>query len=350
MTNFVRNAWYAGALASEVGEGLFARRLLNEPVLFYRTASGDPVALHDRCPHRFAYLHTGRKVGDQVECGYHGLRFDAGGRCTRSPYGESPPDNARVATWPVVERHGVLWIWMGDREKADPAAIPDHAHLDDPALRPILAHETFAGHYLLGTDNLMELTHLFWLHTSTIGGYKEEAGPAPGEEYSVRQVGAQVHSRTLTPNMSRRTPIDNGIDPAEPYYDQWNDTVWDCPSNMKFRICASLPGQRDVAPYMLQSHLITPETEGTSHYFWGVARTFDLFPEADARYTRFFGNIFRTEDAPMMADIQENMGDKDLWDMHPVVLPRDRGAVLVRRLVAKALAAERSETETVAAE
>lgn len=345
MANFVRNAWYAGALADEVGEGLFARRLLGEAVLFYRTANGDPVALHDLCPHRFASLHSGRKVGDEIECGYHGLRFDARGNCTRSPYGESPPGNARVKAWPVVERHGVLWIWMGDSERADPAAIPHHPHLDDAASRPILAHETFAGNYLLGNDNLMELTHLFWLHTSTIGGYKEEAGPAPGEEYSARQVGAQVHSRTLTPNMSRRTPIDNGVDPAAPFYDQWNDTVWDCPSNMRFWICAGLPGIRDVTPYMVQSHFITPETDKTSHYFWGVARTFDLQPEADERYRQFFGGIFRSEDAPMMADIQNNMGDNELFDMKPVILPRDRGAVLVRRMVAKALAAEQGGSD-----
>ncbi|MDB5719177.1 MAG: hypothetical protein JWM38_2604 [Sphingomonas bacterium] len=351
MADFLLNAWYAGARANELGEQFLARRLLDQPILFWRTANGDPVAMLDRCPHRFASLHTGRRVGDAVECLYHGLRFDAAGRCTRSPYSETPPANAVVPTFPVVEHQGMVWIWMGDAARGDPALIPDHPHNVRADLRPIFGHETFRGNWQLGNDNLMELTHLFFLHTSTIGGYKPDAGPVEGEEYVVRQVGTQVHSHTGTPRVPNKAPIDMGVDPvAHPLIDRWNDIVWDMPSAMKFAMCATpAGGPRDVAPYMYQSHLITPETKCTSHYFWNVARTFELTPEGDAKYLHFFGNIFRTEDAPMIEDIQHNMGEADLWDLKPVVLPRDRGAVLVRRLVARALAAQ-AGAEAIAAE
>jgi len=137
---FLWNAWHVGAMSSEVDtEGLFARRLLDVPVLFYRQqSSGIPVAMLDRCPHRFAYLSKGRRVGDEVQCLYHGLRFAADGRCTRSPYQDAPPAGAQVQTFPVIERHKMLWIWMGDATLADPATIPDHSHMDRDEMRPLL--------------------------------------------------------------------------------------------------------------------------------------------------------------------------------------------------------------------
>jgi len=73
----LKDHWYVAAWAHEVTRGLLARRLLGEPVVLYRSTAGDPVALEDRCLHRRAPLSLGRVVGDEVECGYHGLRYDA---------------------------------------------------------------------------------------------------------------------------------------------------------------------------------------------------------------------------------------------------------------------------------
>ena len=355
MSNFIENAWYVGALSQEVPEdGLFARRLLDRPVMFYRTTTGRPVAMLDRCPHRFAYLSKGRRVGDEIECVYHGLRFGPDGRCTRSPYQEEPPPNATVTTFPVVERHKMLWIWMGDPALADAAAIPDHSHMDAPAMRPLIWHVKFAGNWQLGNDNLMELSHLFWLHTSTIGGWKESAGATEGEMYTTRaEPDGRVRSRTFVPNLQRTSTFDNGIPPGVPY-DQWNDTEWVAPANMSFTMGAVPTGAlpETSTPYMVQSHCITPETMTTSHYFSGFARIFDLdIDEAgDARLIDFFNGIFIREDGPMMADIQEQMGDADLFELNPVILPRDRGAILVRRIVARRLAEDRRAAEPIAAE
>jgi phenylpropionate dioxygenase-like ring-hydroxylating dioxygenase large terminal subunit len=70
MTDFIADAWYVGALSHEVqGDALFARRLLDRPVLFYRRQDGAPVALLDRCPHRFAYLSKG--TADRRRGGVH---------------------------------------------------------------------------------------------------------------------------------------------------------------------------------------------------------------------------------------------------------------------------------------
>jgi len=351
MSDFIYNAWYVGALSQEVGDGLFARRILDRPVLFYRTESNGPVAMLDRCPHRFAYLSKGRRMGDEVECIYHGLRFGPDGRCTRSPYQEEPPAAARIETFPVVERHRMLWIWMGDPALADPAAIPDHSHMDVEAMRPLVWHVKFSGNWQLGNDNLMELTHLFWLHTSTIGGWKADAGATAGETYTTRtDAEGRIHSRTFVPNLQRTSTFYNGIPEGVPF-DQWNDTEWVAPANMKFTMGAVPTGEdpATASPYMIQSHCITPETATTSHYFSGFSRIFALDIDAggDARLIAFFNGIFEREDGPMMADIQDQMGDADLLDLNPVILPRDRGAILVRRAVRSRIASERRGVEVM---
>jgi vanillate O-demethylase monooxygenase subunit len=348
VADFIANAWYVGALSHEVGEeALFARRLLDRPIVFYRKRDGTPVALLDRCPHRFAYLSKGHRIDDEVECIYHGLRFGPDGTCTRSPYQDAPPANAVVQAFPLVERHAMLWIWMGDPALADPADIPDHAHMDVAAVRPLIWHVRFDGNWQLGNDNLMELTHLFWLHTSTIGGWKPDAGATPGEAYTTRTDEAgRVHSRTFVPGIARPSTFYNGV-PAGVPYDQWNDTLWVAPANMKFTMVARPAGETgEPAPYMVQSHCITPETATSSHYFSGFSRIFDLDVDAagDARFIAFFRGIFEREDGPMMADIEAQMGTADLLALNPVILPRDRGAILVRRMVAKRLAAEADQS------
>jgi len=347
-TAFVWNAWHVAALSHEVGpEALFARRLLDVPVLIYRRQDGTPVAMPDRCPHRFAYLSKGIRKGDQVECVYHGLRFGPDGRCTHSPYQDAPPPGADIGTFPLVERHRMLWIWLGDPARADPATIPDHSHMDRADMRPLLWHVHFRGNWQLGNDNLMELTHLFFLHTSTIGGWKDEPGKTPGEVYSVRvEDDGRIISRTFVPNVPEHGTFDNGVPRGVPF-DQWNDTTWAAPANMRFTMGA-VPAGDDPAtcrqPYMEQTHCITPETATSSHYFSGFTRTFNLDQDdaADQRMIAFFKGIFEREDGPIMEDIEAQMGTDDLLALNPVILPRDRGAVLVRRHVARLLAAERA--------
>jgi phenylpropionate dioxygenase-like ring-hydroxylating dioxygenase large terminal subunit len=105
---FLRNTWYAAALDREVGEGLFARTICNEPMALFRKADGSVVAIEDRCCHRSLPLSMGKRIGDTVQCGYHGLQFDATGQCIKVPGQNSIPPSARVQSWPAVERHGYV--------------------------------------------------------------------------------------------------------------------------------------------------------------------------------------------------------------------------------------------------
>src|ERR1700761_672315 len=129
---YLRNAWYVAAWSDSLGDGqVLARTIMDEPIVLYRKADGGIAAVEDRCPHRFAPLSMGKVVdGDRIQCPYHGLEFDGSGACVKNPHGtKNIPPRARVKSYPVLEKHKAVWIWMGERP-ADPAKIPDFSVLD----------------------------------------------------------------------------------------------------------------------------------------------------------------------------------------------------------------------------
>src|SRR5260370_251561 len=132
----LRTAWYTAAWADEIGEGPLARRICNDPVVLFRNGSGKAAALADRCCHRAAPLHRGSIVDAGIQCGYHGLVFDATGRCVQIPGQRLIPEDARVRAYPAVEKNRLVWLWLGDPAVADPAGIVDFPFHDDPAHWP----------------------------------------------------------------------------------------------------------------------------------------------------------------------------------------------------------------------
>src|ERR1700733_6586862 len=165
---FLRNCWYAAGWSKDIGAALLPRRLLDEPVVLFRTSDGTVAALEDRCCHRAAPLSRGVLEDGVVQCGYHGLKFDRSGACVEIPGQAHVPSDVRVRSYPVVERWNVAWIWMGDPAKADAAKIPDLAWLDDPAWRITPGYLHLNANYQLLTDNLLDLTHVSYLHKRTL--------------------------------------------------------------------------------------------------------------------------------------------------------------------------------------
>lgn len=162
---YLRNAWYAAAWDNEIADKPLGRTLLNQPIVFYRDEAGKPVALSDRCPHRYAPLSKGKIVDGTIQCPYHGLRFGSTGACVHNPHG-SIPKAARVSAFPLLEKYGLLWIWMGDPEAADPAVLPDFSIIadhDNYAIVPGYLH--VGANYQLITDNLLDLSHAQYVHT-----------------------------------------------------------------------------------------------------------------------------------------------------------------------------------------
>jgi phenylpropionate dioxygenase-like ring-hydroxylating dioxygenase large terminal subunit len=173
---FLRNAWYVAALDRELGDRLLPLRILGEDIVLYRQANGVPAALEDACVHRKLPLSLGRIRGDHVECGYHGLTFNAAGECVRIPCADRIPKNARVRSYPLVSRYGLLWIWMGRAEAADPDKIFQVQHWGDPAWGMTTSDAmTVDCHYLYMTDNLLDPSHVAWVHPSSFGNAACEA-------------------------------------------------------------------------------------------------------------------------------------------------------------------------------
>jgi phenylpropionate dioxygenase-like ring-hydroxylating dioxygenase large terminal subunit len=158
---FLRNSWYVAAWDREIGRPPLARMILGEPIVFYRQEDGRPVALEDCCCHRHLPLSLGRLEGDTLRCGYHGLRFDAGGRCVEIPGQAQIPPDAAIRSYPLVERLNWVWIWMGDPKRADPELIPNWWWADHPdwaCAKPDML--PVACNCQLINDNLLDVTHL----------------------------------------------------------------------------------------------------------------------------------------------------------------------------------------------
>jgi phenylpropionate dioxygenase-like ring-hydroxylating dioxygenase large terminal subunit len=324
--SFPFDAWYMAAWSNEVGDGLFARRLLGLPVLIYRLGDGEAVACHDRCPHRFAPLSRGRKTESGVECAYHGLQFDAMGRCFLNPVGNGHvPANTRVRTYPLVERHRILWIWMGDAARADPELIPDFSLVPAEGV----GHDNIGNYlhvkanYLLEIDNLMDLSHVNFLHLGSLGNESMRRA-----EVKVTEAEDTVRADLWMPNT-----ICGFGEMTGQLCDQWNNIVWMPPTSMLLEFGAVEPGAPAAQdPHLYAFHILTPETERTTHYFFGTSA---CFSDADAWKSELIreaqSRAFLVEDNPMIEAVAESMGDADFWALRPAILPGDTAAIRVRR-------------------
>jgi phenylpropionate dioxygenase-like ring-hydroxylating dioxygenase large terminal subunit len=165
---FLRNCWYAAAFPDEIGRSLLARTFLNEDVVLFRNQDGSLSALEDRCAHRRLPLSAGRLFGDTVQCGYHGLVYDKTGACIKVP-GQQVPEGTHIRRYPVVERNRYVWIWMGDPKQADENLLPDYGRLEMPELGRHRIALRIDANYQLIVDNLLDLSHLPYVHGTTTG-------------------------------------------------------------------------------------------------------------------------------------------------------------------------------------
>lgn len=177
-----KNGWYVAAFCEDIGESLVSRWILGEPVVLYRKADGTAVAVGGRCPHRYYPLGASLRVGDNIQCGYHGITFGPDGRCTRVPSQAAVPGVYKIPSFPLVERGLWAWIWMGEPEAADEGLIPAMEEigygLDGFVYKPFKTM-LVKGRYQLLNDNLLDLSHLGFLHATSIG--TEDNASAPEE-------------------------------------------------------------------------------------------------------------------------------------------------------------------------
>jgi vanillate O-demethylase monooxygenase subunit len=356
---WLRNCWYVIAWDHEVpaadSRALLRRVALNEPLLVYRTAAGDIVTLEDRCVHRHAPLSKGRREGDHIRCGYHGLLFDANGRCVEVPGLATVPPNlqgkACVRRYPTVTKNRWVFVWMGAPALADEALLPDNFSRDHPQWKHLPGYLHYDTPYLLICDNLLDFSHLSYVHESTLGGSPEIARTVPQIE---PVPGPRADWPVLGIRVSRRVPNV----PPPPFYQRFRKFE-NTNLNRWFIYDFLLPGtllmssggrpvddaedddRRAVRLHSCQT--LTPETEASTHYFFQQSHPAGVGDEAAAE------SIYRSlvqafdEDREMITAQHRNLAFDRQGVTQPMLpLAIDSALVQFRRALAERVEIERA--------
>ncbi len=339
-TSFPLNAWYCAAWDVEVKRELLARTICKKHLVLFRRRDGVAVALENACWHRLLPLSKGHLEGDDLVCGYHGLAFNSAGRCTYMPSQATINPSACVRSYPLVERHRFIWVWMGDPALADPAKVPDLHWNNDSGWtgdgKTIYAKCNFR----LVLDNLMDLTHETFVHGSSIGN---------------RAVAEAPFETTHTKTTATVTRWMLGIDPP-PFWgaqlgrpgkvDRWQIIRFEAPSTIVIDVGVAVAGTG--APhgdrsYGVNGHVlntVTPETDGTCHYFWAFVRNYRLGEQRlTHEHREAVSRIFAEDEVILEAQqraIEDNPG-RIFYNLNI-----DSGAMWMRKLLDGVVAAERA--------
>lgn len=348
MAEYLRNCWYPAVWADAVPAGeLFSRRILGLPLVFFRLPDGSVTALVDACPHRFAPLRLGTLLPDgRLQCGYHGLEFDGTGKCVNNPHGDGRiGEKAKVASFKVVEKHRMLWIWMGEEAPAE-ELIPDFSKLDSAAASGLtrLDHIVIEANYLYVVDNLLDLSHADYLHKGLLS-----SGDPDGVEFEVipeKNGGLRMITRIRNAEASAMLKL--LWKPEGGRGDVHSEMRWNAPASLLLKTVATEHGASlDEGTGIYGIHLLTPETDTTTHYSFAAIR---LNPrswgeEADARIRTELAEIrrfvFEQQDGLMIREQQKNMNDPALDTRRPLYLSNDVGLSQMRRALAQMIERER---------
>lgn len=346
---FLKNAWYVAGTPDEIAAKPLGRQICGEHMVFYRGAGGRVAALENFCPHRGAPLSLGFVEDGNLVCGYHGLKMGCDGKTVDMP-GQRVRGFPPIRAFPVEERYGFIWVWPGEVEKADPALIHhlEWAESSEWAYGGGLYH--INCDYRLMIDNLMDLTHETYVHGSSIG-QKEIDEAAPLTRMEGDQVVTSRHMENIpAPPFWRMALRANGLADDVPV-DRWQICRFTAPSHVMIEVGVAHAGHGGYqAPAQVKASsivvdFITPETETSIWYFWGMARHFKPDDQALTASIREGQGAIFSEDLDMLEQQQKNLlihRDRNLLKLNI-----DAGGVQSRRLLERLIAAERTSDESL---
>jgi vanillate O-demethylase monooxygenase subunit len=331
--------------------------LLNDYVCLYRAGDGAVVALENRCPHRNLPLSAGNLVGDSVQCAYHGLVIARDGKCIHVPGQDEVPDWACVRRYPVVEQGGWVFIWMGEPALADEAQVPDyHRRVTDPGWVAVTGQSHVKAGYRLVLDNLLDLSHLTYVHGSTTGN----AAVAESADIATEMDGDSV----------RVTRVMSDIEPATAFVeyggyagniDRWQVSQFLPPAYIDINNGSNMSGagargaERNVSQGhwgFVVYHAMTPETETTTHQFWCVAADKNnVAPNKRAQFAEQMHGVLGEdldvyEAQQRCIDLDPEAIDRDANPRGTI--PADKGLLAMRRVIRRLYSVE--QQQAIAAE
>jgi vanillate monooxygenase len=329
------NTWYVAARSDEVTEAPLARKICGERMVFYRDGEGKVAGLEDFCPHRGAPLSLGKVSDGQLVCGYHGLAMGCDGRAVSMP-GQRVRGFPPIKAYPTSERYGFIWVWPGDPLKADVALLPDLVWGDNPAWAYGGGLYHVACDFRLMIDNLMDLTHETYIHADSIGQKEIDEAPVVTRVEENESITERFMDNILAPPFWRMALRENGLADDVPV-DRWQICRFTPPSHVMIEVGVAHAGH---GGYHAPDHLkaasivvdfITPESETSHWYFWGMARRFKPDDTAlTGRIREGQGKIF-SEDMEMLQRQQENLIANP--DRKLLKLNIDAGGVHARRII-----------------
>ncbi|KQP18171.1 aromatic ring-hydroxylating dioxygenase subunit alpha [Pseudorhodoferax sp. Leaf267] len=341
---FPRNTWYVACTPDEIDEKPLGRQICGEHIVFYRADDGQVAALEDFCPHRGARLSLGSVCEGKLVCGYHGLTMGCDGKTISMP-GQRVGGFPKIRSFPVVERYGFIWVWTGDAALADPAAIHHLEWADNPewAYGGGLYHVDCD--YRLMVDNLMDLTHETYVHSTSIGQKEIDETPVSTKTEGEQVVTRRTMENVMAPPFWRANLRGNHLPDDQPV-DRWQVCRFTPPGHIMIEVGVALAGKGGIdAPadqkvYSIVVDFLTPETETSMWYFWGMARNFNVKDKALTAQIRDGQAKVFAEDTAVLEAQQRNLS------LHPtrklLLLNIDAGGVQSRKLLDKMLAAEQA--------
>lgn len=328
-TPFLTECWYVAGWSSEFSRELLGRTLLGRPLVFYRCEDGTPVAMSDRCIHRSYPLSRSNLDGDTVVCGYHGLRYDSTGTCIEAPaLGQSCPTGLRVRSYPLREQGPLVWIWMGDGPPDE--ALPLGDWVESPLWPASQQYYCLDASYVALHENLLDLTHLSFLHAGTFGTpdfaaapYELELDDAAGRFRLVRTA-----SPTRLPPVWAEPLGLTGIDAV-----RRTTSEFIAPSTHlvtgHFHACSDSTSPPDTR--IQTAHLPTPETMTTTHYFIHHGRNFAVEDDGVTAFMQEQLSAAFLENVTGLAEVERMVGATAADDMYEISFASDRAGVAMRR-------------------
>jgi phenylpropionate dioxygenase-like ring-hydroxylating dioxygenase large terminal subunit len=305
---FLDNYWYCAALPHEVSASPLRRLICNEPIVFYRNSEKKLVALEDRCSHRQAPLSKGEVIGDNIQCMYHGFVFNGSGACVHIPHQDIIPGRAHIRAYPAEEKWGFIWIWKGNPVIADPRMIPHLPWTTDIGRSPVYVYFYVKANHQLVADNLLDISHADYLHSNTLGSKSGIiGGPQPDKvEFRTWREKDKVHSyRKLTNVEVASFPKRWGKFTHN--VDRTNIQMWEAPNTVHVHLEFENNENKILINH---DHIMTPETETTTHYFMNFTRNFGIdgngYPTDEDIYNEQY-SVISNDDLPMVESQQENI-------------------------------------------
>jgi phenylpropionate dioxygenase-like ring-hydroxylating dioxygenase large terminal subunit len=308
---YPKDCWYVAAWANEISDKPLGRILLNEPVVLLRDADGAVHALEDRCCHRKVRLSGGKMLGDRLQCPYHGMEYDFNGTCVRVPGQSEVPAGARIKKYVVVEKWKLIWIWMGDPDKADVSSIPDWWQLDHPEWAFPKGNVLHVNcNYQLLIDNILDQSHVNYVHAATLGTQEVNDVPA-----SISKIADGVRCTSWVLGCPP-APFHTKFGITANTVDRWHISEAVLPCYVLIELGAAPAGtgadqgNRSEALVLRAFSAAVPETATTSHKFFAHARRFKLdSPEVDEMFAVRFVKV-SLEDNEILEE-QQKMVDMD---------------------------------------